>query len=167
VSAHRRRVNCVPQWRGSPGRPVIAVSGTFAVPVMYSWFPRLRTYTAISHRRFCGSKPARRWRSPRAGRRRCAGRRSDRGSDAPDVELVAALDVEDDVLEPDAALRPELRVLRGVPVEVLHRFSGYHDVCLIGTPWRQSQCARHCAQTRSEYHQSAANANQATNEKRA
>jgi hypothetical protein len=29
--------------------------------------------------------------------------------------------VEDDVFEPDAALRPELRVLRVVPVEVLHR----------------------------------------------
>jgi hypothetical protein len=29
--------------------------------------------------------------------------------------------VEDDLLEPDAALRPELRVLRVVPVEVLHR----------------------------------------------
>ena len=38
-----------------------------------------------------------------------------------DVEQVATLDVEDDVLEPDAALRPELRVLRVVPVEVLHR----------------------------------------------
>ena len=37
-----------------------------------------------------------------------------------DVEQVATLDVEDDVLEPDAALRPELRVLRVVPVEVLH-----------------------------------------------
>jgi hypothetical protein len=39
-----------------------------------------------------------------------------------DVEQIAALDVEDDVLEPDAALRPELRVLRVVPVEVLHRY---------------------------------------------
>jgi hypothetical protein len=29
--------------------------------------------------------------------------------------------VEDDFFEPDAALRPELRVLRVVPVEVLHR----------------------------------------------
>src|SRR5438093_7870545 len=37
-----------------------------------------------------------------------------------DVEQLASLDVEDDVLEPDAALRPELRVLRAVPVEVLH-----------------------------------------------
>ena len=35
-----------------------------------------------------------------------------------DVQQVAALDVEDDVFEPDAALRPELRVLRVVPVEV-------------------------------------------------
>src|SRR5688572_14799458 len=40
------------------------------------------------------------------------------------VEQVATLDVEDDVLEPDAALRPELRVLRVVPVEVLHRTQG-------------------------------------------
>src|SRR4029453_13658541 len=38
-----------------------------------------------------------------------------------DVEQVAALDMEDDFFEPDAALRPELRVLRVVPVEVLHR----------------------------------------------
>jgi hypothetical protein len=36
-----------------------------------------------------------------------------------DVEQVAALDVEDDVLEPYVALRPEFRVLRVVPVEVL------------------------------------------------
>jgi len=40
-----------------------------------------------------------------------------------DVEQVATLDVEDDVLEPDHALRPEARVLRVVPVEVLHRHS--------------------------------------------
>ena len=39
------------------------------------------------------------------------------------VEQVAALDVEHDVLESDAALRPELRVLRVVPVEVLHQQS--------------------------------------------
>src|SRR5260221_13600515 len=38
-----------------------------------------------------------------------------------DIEQVAPLDVEDDFFEPDAALRPELRVLRVVPVEVLHR----------------------------------------------
>src|SRR5882672_7753277 len=38
-----------------------------------------------------------------------------------DIEQVASLDVEDDFFEPDAALRPELRVLRVVPVEVLHR----------------------------------------------
>jgi hypothetical protein len=37
-----------------------------------------------------------------------------------DVEQVATLDVEHDVFEPDAALRPELRVLRVVPGEVLH-----------------------------------------------
>ena len=37
-----------------------------------------------------------------------------------DVEQVATLDVEDNVFEPDAAIRPELRVLRVVPVEVLH-----------------------------------------------
>ena len=48
MTAQGRMVNCVPQWRGSPGRPVIAGIGTFAVPVMYhSWFPRLRPYTAI------------------------------------------------------------------------------------------------------------------------
>ena len=41
-----------------------------------------------------------------------------------DVEQIAALDVEDDVLEPDGALGPELRVLRVVPVEVLHLLRG-------------------------------------------
>jgi hypothetical protein len=84
-----------------------------------------------------------------------------------DVEQVAALDVEDDVLEANAALLPELRVLRVVLGKVLHRFSGSHNVCLIGTQWHRLQCARQCAQTRSGDHQSAANANQATNKKRA
>ena len=37
-----------------------------------------------------------------------------------DVEQVATLDMEDDVLGPDAAIRLELRVLRIVPGEVLH-----------------------------------------------
>jgi hypothetical protein len=37
-----------------------------------------------------------------------------------DVEQVATLDVEDHILKPDAALLPELRVLRVVPGEVLH-----------------------------------------------
>jgi hypothetical protein len=37
-----------------------------------------------------------------------------------DVEQVAALNVEDDVFEPYAALFPELRVLRVVPGEVLY-----------------------------------------------
>jgi hypothetical protein len=37
------------------------------------------------------------------------------------VEQITALNVEDDVLEPDAALFPEFRVLRLVPDEVLHR----------------------------------------------
>ena len=31
----------MPQWRGSPGRPVIAGSGTLAVPVMYSLVPQV------------------------------------------------------------------------------------------------------------------------------
>jgi hypothetical protein len=84
-----------------------------------------------------------------------------------DVEQVAALDVEDDLLEPDAALRPELRVLRVVPIEELHRDLASHTVCLIGTRWHRLQCARQCAQTRSEEHQSAPNANQGTNKKRA
>jgi hypothetical protein len=39
-----------------------------------------------------------------------------------DVEQIATLDVKDDVLESAAALRPELRVLRVVPVEVLPAF---------------------------------------------
>jgi hypothetical protein len=32
-----------------------------------------------------------------------------------DIEQVASLDVQDDFFEPDAALRPELRVFRVVP----------------------------------------------------
>ena len=36
------------------------------------------------------------------------------------VEQIAALDMEDDILEPETALLPELRVLRVVPREVLH-----------------------------------------------
>jgi hypothetical protein len=49
-----------------------------------------------------------------------------------DIEQVASLDVEDDFFEPDAALRPELRVPRVVPVEVLHRLEGEHnDVCAL------------------------------------
>jgi hypothetical protein len=39
-----------------------------------------------------------------------------------DVEQVAALNVKDDILEPDAALLPELRVFGVVPGEVLHWF---------------------------------------------
>ena len=35
------------------------------------------------------------------------------------------------------------------------------DVCPRGTQWHRLQCARQCAQTRSEDHQLAANANQA------
>jgi hypothetical protein len=63
-----------------------------------------------------------------------------------DVEQVATLDMEDDVLEPDAALRPELCVLRIIPVEVLH-----HSQRITGSSG---------AQTRSENHRSAANASQ-------
>jgi len=37
-----------------------------------------------------------------------------------DVEQVATLDMENEALEPDAALFPELRILRAVPGEVLH-----------------------------------------------
>jgi len=37
-----------------------------------------------------------------------------------DVEKVAPLDVKDDILEPDIAVRPELRVLGFVPGEELH-----------------------------------------------
>jgi hypothetical protein len=41
-----------------------------------------------------------------------------------DVEQVPSLDVEHDFFESDAALCPELRVLRVVPVEVLHHLQG-------------------------------------------
>jgi hypothetical protein len=44
------------------------------------------------------------------------------------LSRVAALDVEDDVLEPDAALRPEPRDCRVVPVEVLHWLEDIHAV---------------------------------------
>ena len=45
-----------------------------------------------------------------------------------DVEQVATLDVEDEALEPDTAVRPELRVFRVVPGEVLD--------CLFSVPQR-------------------------------
>ena len=79
-----------------------------------------------------------------------------------DVEQITALDVEDDVLEPDAALRPELRVLRVVQSKYFTD-SGYHDVCLIGTHWRRLQWAPQCAQTWSTNHHPAAKANQVPN----
>jgi len=41
-----------------------------------------------------------------------------------DVEQVPTFYVEDDVFEPDAAVGPELRVLRVVPGEVLHWHKG-------------------------------------------
>jgi hypothetical protein len=81
----------------------------------------------------------------------------------PDVEQIAARDVKDDVLEPDAALCPELRV---VSVEVLHCHSAQHNVCFVGTHWHRLQCARQCAQTQAKHHPSAANANQVTNKQR-
>jgi hypothetical protein len=70
-----------------------------------------------------------------------------------DVEQVATFDMEDNVLEPDAALRRALRVLR--------------DVCPKGTHWHRPECAQKCAQTRSKYHHPAANANQVRDKKRA
>src|SRR4051794_41047345 len=84
-----------------------------------------------------------------------------------DVQQVPALDVEDDVLEPDAALRPELRVLRVVPGEVLHYRKDNTAVCLVGTHWRRRQYAQECAQTRSEAGHPSANANERSNKKRA
>ncbi len=65
---HRRSVNCVPHWRGSPGRPLDAGKPTFGAiaPVMYPSLPTLRAYTATSHRWLRDSKPARRWTSPYA-----------------------------------------------------------------------------------------------------
>jgi hypothetical protein len=52
-----------------------------------------------------------------------AGRRSSRGSHAPECRAGRHSRCGDDVLEPDAALRHELRVLRAVRVEALHRDS--------------------------------------------
>jgi hypothetical protein len=84
-----------------------------------------------------------------------------------DVEQVAALNVEHDILEPDPALFPELRVLRVVPGKVLHYWQDSTDVCLVGTHWHRSECAQECAQTRSTERHPAPNASQETNEKRA
>ena len=83
------------------------------------------------------------------------------------VEQIATLDVEDDVLEPDAAIRLELRVLRVVPGEVLQCLEDRTIVCLQGTRWHRLECARECAQTRSEPGHPPANATHETNKKRA
>jgi hypothetical protein len=83
-----------------------------------------------------------------------------------DVEQAAALDVEDDVLESDGAIRLELRVLR-VAKRSTSLLSAQHNVYLIGTHWHRLQCARQCAQTRSKNGQSGPNANQRLNKKRA
>ena len=42
LPAYGRSVNCVPHWRGSPGRPPTAGSAPLAVPVMYSVLRTLR-----------------------------------------------------------------------------------------------------------------------------
>jgi hypothetical protein len=76
------------------------------------------------------------------------------------------LDVKADVLEADAAVRPELHVLRVVPGEALHSLLR-RDVCSLGTHWHLAKCAQECAQTRPEDHHPAANANQVPNKKRA
>jgi len=67
-----------------------------------------------------------------------------------DIEQVASLDVEDDFFEPDAALRPELRVLRVVPVELLHRHSSLAQRVLNRHTLASAPVARQCAQTQSE-----------------
>ena len=54
-------------------------------------------------------------RRARGTRRPHVGRRNALADVTLDVEQVATLDVEDDFFEPDAALRPEFRVLRVVP----------------------------------------------------
>lgn len=48
-----------------------------------------------------------------------------------DIEQLASLDVKDDFFEPDAAVRPELRVLRIIPGEVLHSLEG-STTCAFG-----------------------------------
>jgi len=81
-----------------------------------------------------------------------------------DVEQVAACDLDDHILEADAALLPELRVLR---VDSSELATGIHS----GVPRRHDRhrqgCAQECAQTRSKVHQPAANANHEANKKRA
>jgi hypothetical protein len=75
--------------------------------------------------------------------------------------------VEHDVLEPDAAVLPELCVLRIVPGEVLHLLEAITAVCLLDTHWHRRQCAQKCAQTRAGPAHPPANANHGTNKKRA
>jgi hypothetical protein len=72
-----------------------------------------------------------------------------------DVEQVAALDVEDNVLEPDAAARPELRFFASSQSKYFTDISV--GQCVLD---RHTLASRPCAQTRSEDRQSAANANQ-------
>jgi hypothetical protein len=64
-----------------------------------------------------------------------------------DIEQVASLDVEDDFLEPDAALRSELRVLRVIPGEVLHCHPCATTCAQQAHIGIGPQCARQCAQT--------------------
>ena len=106
-------------------------------------------------------------RSPRAGRRRCAGRLSVGVRMFQDVERVAVLNVEEDVLEPDAAIGLELRVLRVVSGEVLHCDWRSTTCAREAHNRHRFQCARQCAQTWSRDGHSGANANQRSNKKRA
>ena len=78
---------------------------------------------------------------------------------------VATLDMEDDVLEPDAALPLSFAFFASSQSKYFTEFRALRCV-LDRHYWRRLRCARPCAQTRSEIHQSAANANQETNKKR-
>jgi hypothetical protein len=87
-----------------------------------------------------------------------------------DVDQVTGLDVDDDVLGPDAALLPELRGLASSQSKSQSKYFTSEDsaaVCLLGTHCRRQECAQKCAQTRSQTGQPAAKANHDANEKRA
>ena len=80
-----------------------------------------------------------------------------------DVEEIPALDVEHDVFEPDAAALSFALSLS----KYLMDTSVTPSLCSQSAAWHCLQCAHQCAQTRSDDHHSAANANQVPNEKRA
>jgi hypothetical protein len=79
-----------------------------------------------------------------------------------DVEQVATVDVEDDILEPDAAFFLSFAFFASSQAKYFTRSRDITAVCLLGTHWRRLECAQECARTRSRTGHPAANANQGT-----